>query len=117
MPTITLVIRVLFRYRNKTDLFSLACDVSHPLQFEWPKRDHSMERPGEKLKRVREKLRLTYRDVERASQQIATLRGNDEFAIALSRLADIEHKGTIPTIFRFYSLCAIYRLDVCETIS
>lgn len=76
-----------------------------------------MERPGEKLKRVREKLRLTYRDVERASQQIAALRGNDEFAIALSRLADIEHKGTIPTIFRFYSLCAIYRLDVCETMS
>jgi hypothetical protein len=76
-----------------------------------------MERAGEKLKRVRERLRLTYRDVERASQRIAVSRGNDEFSIALSRLADIEHKGTVPTIFRLYSLCAIYRLDICEVMT
>jgi transcriptional regulator with XRE-family HTH domain len=76
-----------------------------------------MDRPGEKLKRIREKLKLTYRDVEKASQQIATRHGNDEFAIALSRLADIEHKGTVPTIFRIYSLCAIYRLEVDEVMS
>jgi transcriptional regulator with XRE-family HTH domain len=75
-----------------------------------------MDRPGAKLKRIREKLKLTYRDVERASQQIAALRGNEEFGIALSRLADIEHKGTVPTIFRLYSLCAIYRLDLSEVI-
>ena len=42
-----------------------------------------MERPGEKLKRVREKLNLTYRDVEQASRQIAARRGNDEFIVAL----------------------------------
>jgi transcriptional regulator with XRE-family HTH domain len=73
-----------------------------------------MERPGEKLKRVRTKLHLTYRDVERRSQEIAARQGNDEFAIALSRLADIEHKGTVPTIYRLYTLSAIYRLDLCE---
>src|SRR5215467_14316229 len=73
--------------------------------------DHSMEMPGGKLKRVRERLKLTYRDVEEASQQIARRRGNDEFVIALSRLADIENKGTVPTIYRLYTLCAIYRLD------
>lgn len=70
-----------------------------------------MDRPGEKLKRVREKLNLTFRDVEQASRQIAARRGNDEFIIALSRLADIENKGTAPSIFRIYTLCAIYRLD------
>src|SRR5664279_1397835 len=80
------------------------------------KRDHIMERPGEKLKRVRERLKLTYRDVEKASQQLAQRRANDEFAIALSRLADIENKGTVPTIFRLYSLCAIYRLDWEEVL-
>ena len=32
-----------------------------------------MERPGEKLKRIRERLKLTYRDVEKASQQVARL--------------------------------------------
>src|ERR1700729_618178 len=70
-----------------------------------------MDRPGEKLKRVREKLKLTFRDVEQASRQIAARRGNDEFIIALSRLADIENKGTAPSIFRIFTLCAIYRLD------
>jgi transcriptional regulator with XRE-family HTH domain len=75
-----------------------------------------MERPGEKLKRVREKLKLTYRDVEQASRQIAARRGNEEFVIALSRLADIENKGTAPTIYRIYSLCAIYRLNYEELL-
>ena len=75
-----------------------------------------MERPGEKLKRVREKLGLTYRDVEQASRQIAARRGSEEFIIALSRLADIENKGTAPTIHRIYTLCAIYRLDYEELL-
>ena len=75
-----------------------------------------MERPGEKFKRVRERLKLTYRDVEKASQQVAQRRGSDEFAIALSRLADIEHKGTVPTIFRIYTLCSIYRLEMSEVV-
>lgn len=75
-----------------------------------------MERSGEKLKRSRERLKLTFRDVEQASQAIAFRRGSDEFAIALSRLADIENKGTVPSIFRIYSLCAIYRLDFDEVL-
>jgi transcriptional regulator with XRE-family HTH domain len=75
-----------------------------------------MERPGEKLKRVRERLNLTYRDVEQASRLVAARRSSDEFAIALSRLADIENKGTAPTIYRIYTLCAIYRLDYEEVL-
>ncbi|HWB87044.1 MAG TPA: helix-turn-helix transcriptional regulator [Bryobacteraceae bacterium] len=75
-----------------------------------------MDRAGEKLKRVRERLKLTFRDVEEASQKIAARRSSEEFAIALSRLSDIENKGTVPTIYRLYSLCAIYRLDVNEVL-
>jgi len=75
-----------------------------------------MERGGERLKRTRERLRLTYRDVEQASQGIAARRQSDEFSIALSRLADIENKGTVPTVYRLYSLCAIYRLDFDEVL-
>jgi len=75
-----------------------------------------MDRPGERLKRVRDRLRLTYRDVEQASQKIAARRQSDEFAIALSRLADIENKGTVPTVYRMYSLCAIYRLEFDEVL-
>lgn len=75
-----------------------------------------MEDAGQKLKRVRERLNLRYRDVEEASQKIADRHGNDEYAIALSRLSDIENKGTVPSIYRLYTLCAIYRLDLLEVI-
>ena len=75
-----------------------------------------MERAGEKLKRVRERLKLTFRDVEQASQEVAARRGSDEFSIALSRLADIENKGTLPSIYRLYTLCVIYRLDFDEIL-
>lgn len=74
-----------------------------------------MDRPGERLKRVREKLRLTYRDVEQASRQIAARRKNDEFIIGLSRLAEIENRGATPGIYRIYTLSAVYRLDY-ETV-
>ena len=76
-----------------------------------------MEEPGQKLKRVRERLNLRFREVEEASAEIAQRRGNDEFIVALSRLADIENKGTIPSIYRLYSLCAIYRLDLSEVLA
>ena len=75
------------------------------------------EDAGQRLKRVRERLKLRFRDVEEASAKIAARRGNDEFLVALSRLADIENKGTLPSIYRLYSLCAIYRLDLSEVLS
>jgi transcriptional regulator with XRE-family HTH domain len=70
-----------------------------------------MEDAGQKLRRVRERLKLTYRDVEQATQKIAQLHGNYEYSIGLSRLADIENRGTLPSLFKFYSLCAVYRID------
>jgi transcriptional regulator with XRE-family HTH domain len=78
--------------------------------------DHTMETAGERLKRVREKLGLRYREVVTASQGIARRRHDPEYAVALSRLSDIENKGTVPNIFRLYSLCAIYRLDMREVM-
>lgn len=75
-----------------------------------------MEEAGQKLKRVRERLNLRYRDVEEASLRIAERQQNDEFILGLSRLADIENKGVLPTLYRMYSLCAIYRLDPIEVM-
>jgi len=71
-----------------------------------------MQDAGRKLRRTREYLGLKYRDVEEASQVIARQRGNQEFAIGLSRLADIENKGTVPSVFRIYSMAAIYGLSL-----
>jgi len=76
-----------------------------------------MEEPGQKLKRVRERLKLRFRDVEDASARIAQRRGNDEFTVALSRLADIENKGTTPSLYRLYSLCSIYRREMSEVMA
>src|SRR5271165_1167349 len=75
-----------------------------------------MQQPGEKLRQARERLKLTYRDVVQASRKIALRRNSEEFVVALSRLADIENKGTLPTIYRLYTLCAIYRLDYREVL-
>lgn len=70
-----------------------------------------MEDAGQKLRRVRERLKLTYRDVEQATQRIAQVHGNYEYSVGLSRLADIENRGTLPSLFRLYSLCAVYRIQ------
>lgn len=75
-----------------------------------------MEGPGLRLKRRRGELNLRYRDVEDASKQIATRRNNSEYEIGISRLHEIENKGIIPSIYKMYSLCAIYRLDVTEVL-
>ena len=75
-----------------------------------------MEEAGQRLRRARERLNLRFRDVEQASQMIAERRGNPEFAILISRLSDIENQGTLPTLYRLYSLCCIYRLDISEVL-
>jgi transcriptional regulator with XRE-family HTH domain len=75
-----------------------------------------MEEAGQKLKKARERLNLRYREVEEASIQIANRHKNDEFIIALSRLSDIENKGTVPSLYRLYSLCTIYRLDINDVL-
>ncbi|HYO82509.1 MAG TPA: helix-turn-helix transcriptional regulator [Bryobacteraceae bacterium] len=79
-------------------------------------RGESAENPGLRLKRRRDELGLTYRDVEEASKKIAQRHDSDEYLIGLSRLADIENKGVVPSIYRLYSLCAIYHLDPVEAI-
>ena len=72
---------------------------------------------GHNLRMLRERLGLTMRDVETASASIAARYKNDEYAIAPSRLSDIETKGVIPSIFRLYSLAAIYRRDAREILA
>src|SRR6185312_2128803 len=76
-----------------------------------------MEFAGQRLRRARERLNLRFRDVELASQQIAERHENPEFAVLISRLSDIENQGTLPSIYRLYSLCCIYRLDLNEVLS
>lgn len=68
--------------------------------------------PGEGLRRLREQLGLTIRDVEAASLRLAQKYGNQSYAISLSRLSDIETKGIVPGIHKLYSFAVIYRQDI-----
>src|SRR3974390_2374304 len=82
-------------------------------------REHSSPdtQPGTRLRRSRERLGLTYRDVERASYELACQRGRPDFIVHLSRLADIENRDVTPSIYKIYALAVIYHLDpkeVCE---
>ena len=75
-----------------------------------------MEDPGQLLRKARDRLNLTVREVEEMSRQLADRYENDEFAIAISRLSDIENRSVVPSVHRIYSLCVIYRLDFHEVI-
>jgi transcriptional regulator with XRE-family HTH domain len=69
---------------------------------------------GACLRQVRERLGLTYRDVEQASYDLAQRHGRPEFIIHISRLADMENAGTVPGLHKLFSLCTIYHLDPTE---
>jgi hypothetical protein len=72
---------------------------------------------GRKLRSLRESLRLSVRDVESASIRLAEKYQNPDFAIAPSRLSDMETKGVLPNLYRLYSLGVIYRHDPREILS
>jgi transcriptional regulator with XRE-family HTH domain len=76
----------------------------------------NLQSAGRQLRMLREQLGLTIRDVETAAAELAARHGSEEFAIPLSRLSDIETKGMIPSIYRVYSLAAIYRRDYRELL-
>lgn len=71
---------------------------------------------GQNLRILREKLGLTMRDIETASDRIARKYSNEEYLIPISRLSDFETKGVIPSIYRLYSLAVIYRRDLRELL-
>ena len=57
---------------------------------------------------------LTYRDVERASFELAARRGRPELILHISRLADIENRGVVPGLHKLYTLAAVYHLNPLE---
>lgn len=66
---------------------------------------------GQQLKRIREDLKLSMRDVETAAAQIAARFQNPEFSCPISRISDIETKGVVPSLFRLFSFAVIYGKD------
>lgn len=71
---------------------------------------------GEKLRALRERLGLSIRMVETASEKLAIKYNNPDYFVSLSRLSDIETKGITPSIYRIYSLSVIYRADYYQIL-
>lgn len=65
---------------------------------------------GGRLRDTRQRQGLTLQRVEQLGAQIASALNNQEFAIPMSRLSQIETKGVVPSIYRVHSLARIYRL-------
>jgi transcriptional regulator with XRE-family HTH domain len=72
---------------------------------------------GTLLRKARERMGLTFRDVEQASYRLAERRRRPEFIVHISRLADIENHGVVPSLHRLYALCTIYHLELTEALS
>ncbi len=72
---------------------------------------------GLRLRQVRERLGLTYRDVERISYELAARRGRPEFVLHISRLADIENHNVVPSLHKLYSLAVAYHLHPVELLA
>ncbi len=64
---------------------------------------------GDQLKALRLRLGMSTRQVERLSQQVADAKNNHEFYISHAWLTNIETGEFTPSIYKLYSLSAIYR--------
>jgi len=73
--------------------------------------------PGERLKEVRARLGLTTRDVETKTQAIADEKHNREYYLSHAWLTDIENGKFTPSIYKFYSLSAVYHRGFVELLS
>jgi transcriptional regulator with XRE-family HTH domain len=72
---------------------------------------------GERLKALRESLGLTTREVQEKSRRIAEDRGNPEYHISHAWVTDIENSRFTPSIYKFFTLSAIYHRSFTELVS
>jgi transcriptional regulator with XRE-family HTH domain len=65
---------------------------------------------------LRSRLGITTREVAELSQKIAEREGNSEFTISNAWLTQIENSDSVPSIFKLYSLSAIYRMKFTDLL-
>ena len=71
---------------------------------------------GEQLKALRQRLGMTTRQVEKLSQQVAESKNNPEFHISHAWLTNVETGEFTPSIYKLYTLSAIYRFKFAELL-
>ena len=65
-------------------------------------------RPGARLRSIRERLGLTFREVHAVSLRLVKEFHQPAFEIQPSRLHDVEVKEVVPSIYRIYALACAY---------
>jgi len=71
---------------------------------------------GQYLKSVRERLQIGLREVQDASAVIAAEEGDNNFYISAARLTQLENEESVPSVYKLFSLCAVYGLDLHEVL-
>ena len=69
---------------------------------------------GARLRRIRERLGLSARDVERISHELAAERHNPFLAVSRTWITDVETGRFVPGSFKMATLAEIYGMDLYE---
>jgi transcriptional regulator with XRE-family HTH domain len=71
---------------------------------------------GQQLKLLRNRRKVTVRDVEQASRRIAQAKGDKRFQISNGWLAQLENGVSEPSISKLISLSVIYHVNVLDLL-
>jgi transcriptional regulator with XRE-family HTH domain len=74
-------------------------------------------RAGERLRQLRSQVGLTTREVADLSRKIASEEANEEFALSHARLIQIENDESTPSIYKLFTLSAIYGCSFADLVS
>ena len=71
---------------------------------------------GQQLKLLRNKRNITVREVEQASRRIAEAKADRRYQISNGWLAQLENGASEPSIFKFFTLAATFRVKLLDLL-
>jgi transcriptional regulator with XRE-family HTH domain len=77
-------------------------------------REELLVRGGAKLQKIRERLGLSVREVQRRSQQVVQEQQNRDFFLSRAWLTDVEKGRFVPGIFKIVTLSQLYGITIAE---
>src|SRR5262249_42691638 len=66
---------------------------------------------------LRIRLGITTREIESLSRKVAEKEGNEEFIVSHARITQIENGVSTPSLFKLFSLGAIYGVAISDFVS
>jgi transcriptional regulator with XRE-family HTH domain len=73
-----------------------------------------LRRAGARLKKIRERLGFSVREVARRSQLVIAERQNRDFSLSRAWINDVEKGRFVPGTFKIVSLSVIYQMTIAE---